>query len=196
MTPNRLMPLVYDELRTLARSYLRGAAPDYALQPTLLVHEAYLKLVQQGCRRIGRAGLTLPGCRRPGHASDSGGLCPKSKNGKSGGADVFGWIWVTTSPFRWLVRTVSWPWTTPLIKAGRQGPAKGGNCGTTLFWGAMNVEEVAEISLNCSKRKVEQDWTYIRAWLRRELNQDHAGDPHLTRAHAGNLSARTGSPRV
>src|SRR6266853_283760 len=48
MTPNRLMPLVYDELRTLARAYLRGAAPDYTLQPTVLVHEAYLKLVQHG----------------------------------------------------------------------------------------------------------------------------------------------------
>ena len=48
MTPNRLMPLVYDELRTLARAYLRGATPDYMLQPTVLVHEAYLKLVNQG----------------------------------------------------------------------------------------------------------------------------------------------------
>src|SRR5579872_3820611 len=46
-TANRLMPLVYDELRALARGYLRGAAPGYMLQPTALVHEAYLKLASQ-----------------------------------------------------------------------------------------------------------------------------------------------------
>jgi RNA polymerase sigma factor (TIGR02999 family) len=45
----RLMPLVYDELRRLAASYLRKERPDHTLRPTALVHEAYLRLVgQQG----------------------------------------------------------------------------------------------------------------------------------------------------
>lgn len=43
----RLMPLVYDELRKLARSYLRRERSDHTLQPTALVNEAYLKLVDQ-----------------------------------------------------------------------------------------------------------------------------------------------------
>ncbi len=43
----RLMPLVYDELRRLAASYLRRERPDHTLQPTALVHEAYLRLVGQ-----------------------------------------------------------------------------------------------------------------------------------------------------
>ena len=45
----RLMPLVYDELRRLARVYLRRERPDHTLQPTALVNEACLKLVDQSC---------------------------------------------------------------------------------------------------------------------------------------------------
>ena len=43
----RLVPLVYDELRKLAASYLRVERPDHTLQPTALVHEAYLRLMDQ-----------------------------------------------------------------------------------------------------------------------------------------------------
>src|SRR6185436_243766 len=41
-----LMPLVYGELRRLAAHYLRGERPGQTLQPTALVHEAYLKLLK------------------------------------------------------------------------------------------------------------------------------------------------------
>jgi RNA polymerase sigma factor (TIGR02999 family) len=42
-----LMPMVYDELRRLARSYLRRERPDHTLEPTALVHEVYLRLIDQ-----------------------------------------------------------------------------------------------------------------------------------------------------
>src|SRR3954454_2140083 len=42
-----LTPLVYDELRRLAKSYLRRERPDHTLQGTALVHEAYLRLIDQ-----------------------------------------------------------------------------------------------------------------------------------------------------
>jgi RNA polymerase sigma factor (TIGR02999 family) len=45
--PARLMPLVYDELRRLARGYLRRERDDHTLQPTALVNEAYLRIVDQ-----------------------------------------------------------------------------------------------------------------------------------------------------
>src|SRR5215210_3603214 len=44
---DKLMPLVYDELRRLARAYLRRERSNHTLEPTALVHEAYLKLVEQ-----------------------------------------------------------------------------------------------------------------------------------------------------
>jgi RNA polymerase sigma-70 factor, ECF subfamily len=42
-----LLPVIYDELRKLAANYLRRERPDHTLQPTALVHEAYLRLVDQ-----------------------------------------------------------------------------------------------------------------------------------------------------
>ena len=46
---DQLTPLVYRELRRLAASYLRHESPGHTLQPTALVHEAYLRLVNQSC---------------------------------------------------------------------------------------------------------------------------------------------------
>src|SRR5262245_8386456 len=43
----RMLPLVYDELRRLAAAYLRRERADHTLQPTALVHEAYMRLVDQ-----------------------------------------------------------------------------------------------------------------------------------------------------
>lgn len=42
---SRLLPLVYDQLRALAGSYMQRERPDHTLQPTALVHEAYLRLI-------------------------------------------------------------------------------------------------------------------------------------------------------
>src|SRR5688572_32126103 len=44
----RLTPLVYAELRRLAAGYLRGERPGHTLQPTALIHEAYVRLIEQG----------------------------------------------------------------------------------------------------------------------------------------------------
>src|SRR5512142_1057932 len=51
----RLTPLVYDELRRLARRYLRQERPGHTLQSTALVHEAYLRLVDQNVSWQNRA---------------------------------------------------------------------------------------------------------------------------------------------
>jgi RNA polymerase sigma-70 factor, ECF subfamily len=45
---DKLAPLVYEELRRLASSYMRGERPSHTLQPTALINEAYLRLVDQG----------------------------------------------------------------------------------------------------------------------------------------------------
>lgn len=44
---DRLMPLIYAELRRIAESHLRRERPDHTLQPTALVHEAYIRLIGQ-----------------------------------------------------------------------------------------------------------------------------------------------------
>src|SRR5690348_10120175 len=47
-----LLPLVFDELRALAAHYLRGERPEHTLQPTALVHEAWLRLQADTARRF------------------------------------------------------------------------------------------------------------------------------------------------
>jgi RNA polymerase sigma-70 factor (ECF subfamily) len=42
-----MLPLIYDELRQLAHAYLRSERSDHTLQPTALVHEAYIRLAAQ-----------------------------------------------------------------------------------------------------------------------------------------------------
>ena len=44
---NQILPHIYDELRKLASSYLRRERSNHTLQPTALVHEAYMKLIDQ-----------------------------------------------------------------------------------------------------------------------------------------------------
>jgi ECF sigma factor len=58
----QLMPFVYAELRKMARTYLRQRGGHPSLQPTILVHEAYLRLVRQEqvAARTGRNSLPWP----------------------------------------------------------------------------------------------------------------------------------------
>ena len=169
MTPNRLMPLVYDELRVLARAYLRGAAQDYTLQPTALVHEAYLKLAnQEQSNWNGRAHFLAVASRvmrqilvdyaRNRKRKKRWGGCIRLDLGEKG-------LLSTSRPENILA----------LDDALNKLAAKDAPKALIVelrFFGGLNVQEVAEL-LGCSKRKVEQDWTFIRAWLRRELSHHH-----------------------
>jgi DNA-directed RNA polymerase specialized sigma24 family protein len=58
----QLLPLVYGELRRLAASYLRDERSDHTLQPTALVHEAYIRLAGSATSR-GRTAPTSSGSR-------------------------------------------------------------------------------------------------------------------------------------
>ena len=169
MTPNCLMPLVYDELRLLARAYLRGAGPDYLLQPTVLVHEAYLKLVnQEQANWNGRTHFLAVGARamrqilvdyaRNSKRKKRWGGCIRMDLGERGTLS-------TRRPENVLA----------LDQALQKLANKDAEKATIVelrFFGGLTVQEVAEV-LGCSKRKIEQDWTFIRAWLRRELSDRH-----------------------
>jgi hypothetical protein len=66
-----LLPLVYDELRQLAAQKLANEHPGHTLQPTALVHEAYLRLMGPADAPPLGESCPLLRCRRPGHASHS-----------------------------------------------------------------------------------------------------------------------------
>ena len=72
---DRLVPLVYDELRRLAAHYLRDERAAATLQPTALVHEAYMRLVAQEMPDWESPLALLRRCRAS-DAADTGGPCP------------------------------------------------------------------------------------------------------------------------
>ncbi|MEM7351245.1 MAG: ECF-type sigma factor [Acidobacteriota bacterium] len=169
LVAEELMPIVYDELRQLARGYLRGERSGHTLQPTALVHEAYLKLVDQDrLRWQGRTHflavgatmmrrLLLDYARRRGRA----------KRGKA-------WQRVTldhaiTPLFgRALDRDELIALDLAIEKLESLDPRQA-KIVELRFFAGLEVAEVARF-LDVSKRTVEGHWTHARAWLRRELS--------------------------
>jgi RNA polymerase sigma factor (TIGR02999 family) len=158
---DRLLPRVYDELHRLAVARLRGERPDHTLQPTALVHEAYLRLIDQ--RRAdwrNRAqffGVAAAMMRRilVNHARDRAAL-------KRGGA-----VEKVT-----LSEAVEWAGAKDLDVLGLDDalgrlaaldPRKGQIVDLKFFAG-LNTEEIAEV-LQVSASTVERDWRFARAWL-------------------------------
>lgn len=165
--PEHLMPFVYDELRRLARSYLARERADHTLQPTALVHEAYLRLVDvTSVDWQGRAhfyGIAAKLMRRilVDHARAKNAL-------KRGGAvekvpldearDV------ATIPAVNLVAL-----DDALVELAQIHPRKS-EVVELKFFGGLEAHEVAEV-LSVSEKTVLRDWQFAKLWLFRALNE-------------------------
>ena len=161
----RLMPLVYDEFREIAARYLRRERGNHTLQPTALVNEAYLRLIDQS--RVQWQGKThffavgAQAMRRVlvDHARSRERL-------KRGGqrARVTLDEAVALSPER-DEDVLALDEALEKLAALDDRQAR---IVELRFFAGLNVEEVAQL-LGVSKRTVEGDWTMARAWLHREL---------------------------
>jgi RNA polymerase sigma factor (TIGR02999 family) len=165
---DQLLPIVYGELRVMAARYLRGERGDHTLQPTALVHEAYVRLVDQRDvdwqNRAHFFGVAAQIMRRllVDHAR-------ASQRRKRGGGQL----------------------KVPLEEAGDVAGAAGGNEVDLLalddalerlaalspqqgrvvelrYFGGLSIEETAEV-LGVSTMTVKRGWAMARAWLHREL---------------------------
>jgi RNA polymerase sigma factor (TIGR02999 family) len=162
---DRLMPLVYDDMRALAADYMQREPPGHTLQPTALVNEAFLRLVgQQRVEWMGRSHFFAVGAqimRRilVDHAR-------AKKRAKRGGdrqrIALTEECQVSPRPDIDLLEI-----DDALAKLA-QRDARQAKIVELRFFGGLTVEEVAAV-LGMSKRSVEAEWTMIRAWLRREL---------------------------
>lgn len=164
-----LLPIVYDELRRLARAYMSRERRNHTLQPTALVNEAYLRLVDSS--RIDWRGRThffavgAEAMRRVliDHA--------RGRDALKRGA---GWQRVTlahelgTPNGRELDAETLLSLQRALDKL-RELDERQARIAELRFFGGLTVAEVAEL-LGVSKRTVEGDWTHAKAWLRRELD--------------------------
>ena len=168
--PDRLLPLVYDELRVLGANYLRKERPDHTLQATALVHEAYLKMVNQKWaawqNRVQFASIAARAMRqvliehaRANKAAKRAGKLEK--------------VYLDET------RELGAPSNPDLIELdqalrdfSKLYPRKA-DVVELKFFGGLEIEEIAE-ALNVSTKTVKRDWTFARAWLCRELTQHAA----------------------
>ena len=159
---DELMPLVYQELRKLARSYLRAERPEHTLQPTALVNEAYLRLVdQKNVRWQNRRhffGIAAQLMRRilVDHAR-------KRQSEKRGGGQ-------TLIPFEDAKGVPAKARDLVALDDALNDFAtidpRSAKIVELRQFGGLSIDETAEV-LEISPATVKRDWTVAKAWLRR-----------------------------
>lgn len=161
----RLLPLVYDKLRKLAAGYMRRERRDHTLQPTALVHEAYLRLIDTS--RVDLQGEThfvalaatqmrrvLADHARAHRARKRGGGARKVTLKSDLAIDVEGHVDALGLD-------------EALDRLAQSSPRQS-RVVELRFFGGLSVEETARI-LDVSPSTVKGDWRVAKAWLAREL---------------------------
>lgn len=162
----RLMEIIYDDLRVLASARLAREGVGHGLQPTALVHEAFLRLIEQDRFDIrGRthffavAALTLRRVlidhARARLAERRGGGLRAESLGSEGGQ-----FWEDPGQLIDLDEA--------LEKLARAHPRQA-QVVELRFFAGMSLEEIG-VSLEVSRETVKLDWRFARAWLARELD--------------------------
>lgn len=176
-----LMPLVYGELRRLAERQLRGERKNHTLQRTALVHEAYLRLINQRhvtwqsrAQFIGLAAqlmrrILIDHARGRRRAKRGGGMVPVSLD--QTGVILGSWdeegshveaLELADDPTVDLTAIDS-----VLSRLEALDPGQG-RIVELRFFGGLSIEETAEV-VGVSPATVKREWALARAWLRREL---------------------------
>jgi RNA polymerase sigma factor (TIGR02999 family) len=159
-----LLPLVYDELRRLANSYLRRENPGHTLQSTALVHEAYLRLVDQDINWQSRAhffGIAAQMMRRilVDHA--------RAKNAEKRG-DGACKVTLEEGLLSTESRDVDILALDQALTRLAEFDKQQSQIVELRFFGGLSIEDTAEI-LKVSPATVKRDWAMAKAWLFREM---------------------------
>jgi RNA polymerase sigma factor (TIGR02999 family) len=168
------MPLVYEQLRRMARAYVRNERPGQTLQPTALVNEAYLRLVETRelewtdrahffavCARVMRR--ILVDAARARDAVKRGGGADRAHLTAS---DAHLW---DRSLAAAEISTQVCALDDALSALARIDPRRA-QVIELRFFGGLTVEETGDV-LHISPQTVMRDWKLARAWLARELSQ-------------------------
>jgi RNA polymerase sigma factor (TIGR02999 family) len=166
---SQLLPLVYDELRKLAAQRLAREMPGQTLQPTALVHEAYLRLVGEDEEQHwdGRGhffAAAAEAMRRilVDHARAKGA---DKRGGRWKRVDLADWHNVA-QPLEQFVAL-----SDALDRLAALEPQKA-QLVTLRFFGGLTLPEAADV-LDVSLRTAERWWLFARSWLYTELLDDN-----------------------
>jgi RNA polymerase sigma factor (TIGR02999 family) len=167
----RLLPLVYDELRELARARMAHLPPGQTMQPTALVHEAYLRLLGKNALHVASkrhfffvAARAMRDILVEQARSRAG---PKRGGGRRRVAMQETLLVGATAPDEVLAVHEA------LAELETEDPLKARIVNLRYFTG-MSMEETARV-LGLSKRTLHRHWVFIKAWLKSRL--DGPGDP-------------------
>jgi RNA polymerase sigma factor (TIGR02999 family) len=166
-----LLPLVYDELRRLAASYMRFESPGHTLQATALVHEAYMKLIQQ--REVNwksRAhffGIAAQMIRRI--LVDHIRATRAQKRGS-------GFVALSLDEALGVSEKKSWEIIAldDALKTLAHMDPQQAKIVELRFFAGLSIEETATV-VGISPATVKRDWVTAKAWLFRELSR-HKSD--------------------
>jgi RNA polymerase sigma factor (TIGR02999 family) len=166
---DELLPLVYGKLRALAGELMLRERVDHTLQPTALVHEAYLKLVDQTrARWEDRAhffSVAAQALRRilVDHAR-------KHVRAKRGGMRTR--LQLDEGLIAAYEETIDLLSLDEALRSLAEQDAQRARVVELRFFGGLTIDEAAA-ALDVSTRTVERQWRYARAWLYRELSDGH-----------------------
>ena len=169
----KLVPLIYDELRELAHKCLYRERPGHTLQTTALVHEAYLKLIdQRDARWQNRAhffAIASQAMRRILVDSARRHKAVK-RGGPSENLPLEEAANVSLEPDPILL-----PLDEALNKLA-EIESQQGRIVELRFFGGLTIEETAEV-MKLSTDMVKRDWAMARAWLRQTMSDQTPGQP-------------------
>ena len=162
---DKMLPLVYDELHRLASSYMRRERPDHTLQTTALVHEAYLRLVdQQNARWQTQVHFFAAAAQVMRHILvDHARGRRRAKRGDGMQKVSLDEAGIMSEDRADTLLAVD----DALISLTALDPRKS-RVFELRYFGGMSVDEVAE-ALKVSSATVARDWRMAKGWLRREM---------------------------
>src|SRR4029453_4553385 len=165
---DRLMPLVYTELRQLAHRYMRRERPRHTMQTTALIHEAYLRLVDQNQVRWQHQahffGIAARLMRQIliEHARSH----TRAKRGGGGGT-----ISLDEAAIVSQARTTELLALDDALERLATIDPRKSQVVELRFFDGLSVEEAAQV-LNIAPNTVLRDWRMAKAWLRREISYE------------------------
>ena len=166
-----LLPLVYEELRSLAARKLAHEPPGQTLQATALVHEAYLKLVGSGHRQDWRDRRHFYGAAAEAMRRILVDNARKKKSVKWGGSFQQQPLGDLASPQGSTALEDILAINEALEKLGSTDPQKA-ELVKLRFFAGLTLPEISEL-LDISRATASRHWTYARAWLFNEIFGDH-----------------------